>query len=61
DPPAQHEDTRPAWLRDSPVPGGPRAGAVAGPEQPAGSRADAWRRAWGLAPDDDESPKEEQR
>ena len=58
---AAHPDApRPAWLRDSPVPGGPRAGTAATPEQAGGSRADAWRRAWGLAAtDDDQTPQEE--
>ncbi|MCC2314391.1 hypothetical protein [Cellulomonas xiejunii] len=52
-------DARPAWLRDTPVPTGPRAGST--PEAPGGSRADAWRRAWGLASTEDDPTSEEER
>ncbi|ADG73994.1 conserved hypothetical protein [Cellulomonas flavigena DSM 20109] len=50
---------RPAWLRDAPVPTGPRSGSS--PEQGGGSRADAWRRAWGLPPTDDDTGSQEER
>lgn len=51
---------RPAWLRDAPVPSGPRSAAAG--DASGGSRADAWRRAWGLpATDDDSTTQEENR
>lgn len=60
-PAAEAPAPRPAWLRDAPTPLGPRgAGQDAAPADAAGSRADAWRRAWGLPalPTDDDSPEE---
>lgn|GEM_PF-328899 len=60
-PDSRHVDApRPAWLRDAPAPGGPRAGGAVPADQP-GSRADAWRRAWGLAATDDDPTSEEGR
>ena len=53
------DEARPAWLRDTPVPTGPRAGSS--PEPPGGSRADAWRRAWGLPSTEDDTTSEEER
>lgn len=58
-PVAPDEAPRPAWLRDAPVPSGPRSSGAA--EPPGGSRADAWRRAWGLAATDDDQTTEDGR
>lgn len=58
-PPGAHREApRPAWLRDTPVPEGPRPGTAA--PDAAGSRADAWRRAWGLPPTDDDASAQEE-
>ncbi|GIG22329.1 hypothetical protein Cch01nite_30530 [Cellulomonas chitinilytica] len=49
-PDVPHATHRPTWLQEPPPGGAARGPSGAEPGDPAGSRGDAWRRAWGLPP-----------